>query len=503
MNDRNHPDEARMQQALALLQSQRLPEAKTLLTQILQTQRRHWEAWHLLGAVHGMLNEFPEAEKCARKAIELEPGAFGAYINLAHVLLALGKIQDAQRCYQRVLQMKPDEPEVHNSLGNLLRQQGKLSEAEASYRNALHYAADYAQARINLGLVLQEQGETQEAVSQFQQVVQRQPDNPEALHNLGCGLIAQTDYARAAACYEQLVQLQPDNVDAWSALGSAYGLLRRYEQAVVSLRQAVALKPDFAVCHFNLGVLLQSMGDMQQACDQYRETLRLDPSMESARYRLATLGAAEVPRHTPARYVQDYFDDYAERFDQHLVQQLGYHTPEQVYDVVRPHLGQRDSQLDAIDLGCGTGLGGLHFHPHTRTLVGVDLSPRMIAKARQRAIYSDLIVGDVLQPLQRSEATYDLIIATDVFVYIGDLSPVFMASAQALRAGGLFAFSIERAVDGAAYQLHPTGRYAHAIDYINGLAHDAGLQPLTTEHVVLRKEQDKPVDGVIVVLRKP
>ncbi len=502
MNSRNDRDEARMQQALESLQSNRLPEAKTLLAQILQTQRRNWEAWHLLGAVHGMLGEFQDAEKCARKAIELEPGAFGAYINLAHVLVALGKIQDAQRCYRRVLQMKPDEPGVHNSLGNLLRQQGNLTEAEASYRDALRCAADYPDACVNLGRVLQEQGKTQEAIIQFQHAVKLQPDNADALHNLGCGLMAGTDFTAAAACYEHLVTLRPDNVDAWSALGSAYGLLRRYELAVASLRQAVALNPDFAVSRFNLGVLFQSMGEMEQASEMYREALRLDPGLESARYRLASLGGAEVPGHTPASYVQDYFDDYAERFDQHLVQQLAYHTPERLYDAVRKHLDSSGKKLDALDLGCGTGLGGMHFHPRTRTLVGVDLSPRMIAKARQRAIYSELIVGDVLLPLQRPGAAYDLIIATDVFVYIGDLSPVFRAGANALRAGGLFGFSIEDAGDGATYQLHTTGRYAHAVDYISGLARETGLQPLAAEHVVLRKEVDKPVDGVIFVLQK-
>ena len=502
MDSDKNADDARMQQALDFLQANRLAEAQALLAQILQINRRHWEAWHLLGAVHGMLGEFLQAEKYARKAIELEPAAFGAHINLAHALVALEKIPDALRCYRRVLQMKPDEPQVHNSLGNLLRQQGELAAAEASYRNALHYAPEYPDAYTNLGLVLQAQGKTAQSVAQFQQAVKLQPDNADALHTLGCGLMANTDFAAAAACYEHLVTLRPDNVDAWSALGSAYALLRRYDQAVVSLRRAVALQPDFAVPRFNLGVLFQSIGDMHQAKEMYREALRLDPGMESAQYRLASLGGADVPAHTPASYVQHYFDDYADRFDQHLTQQLEYHTPEQLFAAVLEHIGTADRALDVLDLGCGTGLGGAHFQPHARSLVGVDLSPRMLAKARQRAIYTELMQGDVMLPLQISEARYDLIIATDVFVYIGDLSAVFTASANTLRPGGLFAFSIEAAGEDASFQLCATGRYAHAIDYIKELAHAAGLSPLDIKPCMLRKEVDKPVDGVIVVLQK-
>jgi predicted TPR repeat methyltransferase len=107
-----------------------------------------------------------------------------------------------------------------------------------------------------------------------------------------------------------------------------------------------------------------------------------------------------------------------------------------------------------------------------------------------------------LLPLQRPGVDYDLIIATDVFVYIGDLSVVFAASAYALRVGGLFAFSIEDAGEGASFQLRATGRYAHAIDYIKVLARQSGLRPLGIQQVVLRKEVDQPVDGVIFVLQK-
>jgi predicted TPR repeat methyltransferase len=502
VNNRQENDATRMQRALELLHSNRQAEARTALALIVQKERRNWEAWHLLGAVHGMLGEFLEAEKCSRKAIELEPGAFGAYINLGHVLVALGKLPDAVRCYRRVLQMKADEPQVHNSLGNLLRQQGNPAEAEASYRNALRYAPDYPDACVNLGLVLQEQGKTDESIIQFQYALKLQPDNAAALHNLGCGLLAKTDFAAAVACYERLVELDPDNVEAWSALGSAYGMLRRYTDAVTSLRRALALQPDSTASRFNLGVLFQSMGEMDQAREMYREALRLDPGLESAQYRLASLGGAEIPARTPASYVRHYFDDYADRFDQHLVQHLGYQTPQRLYDAVQPHIAGAAGKLDVLDLGCGTGLGGACFRSHARTLVGVDLSSRMITKSRQRDIYSELIEGDILLPLQRPGAAYDLIIATDVFVYIGDLSALFPASAKSLRAGGLFAFSIEDAGSGTRYLLRASGRYAHTIDYIKGLALQAGLRPVAVEHTELRRELDQPVNGVIFVLQK-
>ena len=43
-----------------------------------------------------------------------------------------------------------------------------------------------------------------------------------------------------------------------------------------------------------------------------------------------------------------------------------------------------------LDLGCGTGLGGAAFRPFVDRLVGVDLSPAMIAQAAAKGLYDRL-----------------------------------------------------------------------------------------------------------------
>jgi predicted TPR repeat methyltransferase len=137
------------------------------------------------------------------------------------------------------------------------------------------------------------------------------------------------------------------------------------------------------------------------------------------------------------------------------------------------------------------------------TMVGVDLSPGMLAMANERKLYDQLVTGDITKELRRYEDRYDLILAADVFIYVGGLDQVFKAISAALKPGGLFAFPIEAEEESDGFVLSATGRYAHSIGYINKLAEATGLREVCLEESVLRMDKGKPIDGYIVVLEKP
>ena len=130
-----------------------------------------------------------------------------------------------------------------------------------------------------------------------------------------------------------------------------------------------------------------------------------------------------------------------------------------------------------LDLGCGTGLAGAAFRPFVDWLVGVDLSPAMIAQAAAKGIYDRFVTADVAAALAdetANAAKYHLVIAADVFVYVNDLAPIFASVAHVLAPDGMFAFTVEtHAGDGV--KLLPTLRYAHGERYVRAGLRDAGL----------------------------
>ena len=142
---------------------------------------------------------------------------------------------------------------------------------------------------------------------------------------------------------------------------------------------------------------------------------------------------------------------------------------------------------NAVDLGCGTGLSGLEFLKITVRLSGVDLSPLMVDKARQKNIYDELHVLDIRKFLMETRELYDLFIAIDVFVYLGDLRDIFHAVRKRALSGAIFLFSTESCEDGR-YSLQETGSYAHNRHYIGALAKGNNFELVRCEETRISKE---------------
>ena len=206
------------------------------------------------------------------------------------------------------------------------------------------------------------------------------------------------------------------------------------------------------------------------------------------------------PERAANRYVRALFDEYAERFEDHLVDDLRYVAPNLVFDIVSDRLG--DKRLRIADLGCGTGLCGPFFTPFAAEMVGVDLSPRMLQIAGQKECYDQLIESDIVNFLAAQDSVFDLCLAADVFVYFGHLDELFFAIANTLRHGGYLAFTVET-TDKAGWVLQRNGRYAHSDDHVENCARSAGLQTVEQKSAVLRTQTDRPVDGTVWLLRKP
>lgn len=491
------------QQAQTLFQQQRLDEARAAYEKLCRAAPKDGGSWNMLGALNGMLGDLAGAEKCFRRALDADPAAAGVHTNLGNALQLQGKLEEAERSYRKALKLTPNNWEALTNLGNLLRRKGEQEQAEQHYRQALLHNPAYADAHSNLGVLLHDQGKHDEAISHYAQALRLQPQHFDARHNLVSTLLAKQDHAQAETHARGLIQLQSNNPKGWTDLASVLIAQKRYVDAIDALTRAITLQPDNVDAHFSMGVTLKAQGKFAEAADMLHKTLELDPNHECAGYYLATLGATPSPEQSPTEYVRKLFDAYAENFEQDLVQNLEYRTPEVLYQIVTEPQGENPNPMDIIDLGCGTGLCGKLFKSVARSLTGVDLSPKMVEKARQLNVYDQLITGDVLQSLQVGEPAFDLVLAADVFVYIGKLDEIFAASHNALRSGGLFAFSVEADETREDYVLRPSGRYGHSAAYIRTLAEKHGQQEVSMREVVLRKEAGIPMQGYLFVFRKP
>ncbi len=281
------------------------------------------------------------------------------------------------------------------------------------------------------------------------------------------------------------------------AYGAAMAKDGDHEAAADLFEQTLEIVPDWAPAILALGDARAALGDGETARTLFERSLSLDPvDVLGAGPRLARLGAIAPDHALSDGYVRGLFEDYADRFDSHLVGSLGYRAPDLILDALPPG----DFGL-ALDLGCGTGLMGNAVRSRVAALAGCDLSPAMVEKAREKDLYDRLVVADLVSFLAgEADGSADLVLAADVFVYVGDLRPVFAAARRAIAPAGLFLFTVQ-AHQGEGFAVGDDLRTAHSEVWLRNAAVAAGFRVERCEAVSARLDAGRPVPGLLLVLR--
>jgi predicted TPR repeat methyltransferase len=271
------------------------------------------------------------------------------------------------------------------------------------------------------------------------------------------------------------------------------------------LLQAIELVPGFASAWFTLAEIREKLGERDAAIAAFRQAVIADPDdRHGARLRLMLLGDEHLSDMPPA-YVRALFDQYAPKFEAALVDDLGYRGPALLFKAVlsaRAAVHKPAFFKRAVDLGCGTGLAATAFAKEVDEFIGIDLSPRMIERARLTGLYAELEVTEMVQGLRgRPDASADLLLAADAMVYLADLAPVLEEARRVLAPGGLLAFTVETH-GGDGVILGQGLRYAHGADYVRRSIEAAGLKLPQLDDLSARNEDNAPVPGLVAVAEK-
>ncbi len=376
---------------------------------------------------------------------------------------------------------------------------GRLAEAREGYLRLLAAAPRSMLLHYNLGLVQYGLHQFDQALSSFSQAASLGPEDNDVLFNLALCQKETGDLAAAVATYQRILAAAPDHADCLYNLGGCYRTLHDDVQAMACYHRVLAVAPGYHQAANNLAYLYHRAGEIEQAVRYYSQVYESRPDDESVGYMLAALLGVPLD-HAPDAYVRGFFDAYAEHFEQSLVEELGYDNPRCLYECLCA-CGETRTEYDhGLDLGCGTGLSGLSFKRRVTALDGVDLSPRMLDHAKGKGCYAHLYADSIDHYLHATSETYDLFLATDVFIYVGELLELFTAAQAVARPQALFCFSTEH-LEAEGYQLLPTGRFAYSTNYIHAIAAGTGWTVLTRQPTRLRRERDAWINGDLWILR--
>ena len=109
-----------------------------------------------------------DAVAAYRKAIESNPHASGALVNLGTIAFRMRKMKEAADYYARATEADPQYPLAHFNLGNLHDEQGNFEAARKHYLEAIRLSPRYADAYFNLALLCERNNEVLQAIGYWQ-----------------------------------------------------------------------------------------------------------------------------------------------------------------------------------------------------------------------------------------------------------------------------------------------------------------------------------------------
>lgn len=376
-----------------------------------------------------------------------------------------GRLDEAVEAYRQLLTRIPSSPLLHFNCGLALFETGNFPAAEEHYQKALQTQTQDSDIHYNRGLNFRRLGNLQDAISSFEEAYRLGDTSVDTLYNMALSYQDKEEYQQASRLYDTILEITPEHLSSLN----------------------------------NYAFLCHKSGDSTKAEQLYRQLLKYNPQHKAAQHMLDSL-LGNSPDTAPLEYVEAIFDNYANGFEQSLLNKLHYQTPMRLRELYRAHFPD-DKRKHCLDLGCGTGLAGVELTPYCQQLTGIDISEEMLRVAHDKEIYQQLLKGDIQSFFESSNTFYDMMVAADVFTYMGDLEKIFKGCSSQAMDQALFLFSVEDSTT-APYQLKPSGRFGHSVAYIQALSHKYSWQTINCTSSQLRQDKGQWIEGKLLLLQK-
>lgn len=435
-----------------------------------------------------------------------QPGRRASPMDQTEALLAAlrlhqhGQLARAEKAYKQILTRHAETAAAHYLLGRLYYQSGRSAAAISSLQQALVVQPDYPEALIDLANMLHETGQYAQAENCLQHMLRLQPDNSMAYNNLGVLYKDQQRFDEALVAYRRSVELDANNIAALSNLAHALSRIEDLDGAIQVYRKLLDVDAENIEALKSLASVLRRTGKRAEAIEVLSRWLALEPDNPVARHLLSACTDTSIPQRASDEYVREVFDQFAATFETDLAR-LSYRGPKLIQQALLRELDDIDDPRIVLDAGCGTGLCAPVLRPYSLRLIGVDISPKMLAIADQLKLYDELIESELSDYLSHHTAMFDLIASADTFGYFGDLTALLQMAHSALRSGGWLLATIEvgDVAPEPGYHLQSSGRYCHNRNYILQSCAAVGFAIRSLNEETLRVEAEQPVPVMVLV----
>lgn len=441
-----------------------------------------------------------EALKHFRVALNAKPDFVEAHFSLGLFLLQLQRLTEAAVQFKNVLTLWPHHLQATFYTGIIALQQEALDQAETAFNEILIQNPEDIESLVNLGVVALKRQEGQKAVDFFTRALAFDPSHRMARHNLAATFIHHDRFENALTHYQLLLEQSPHESEYLYNAGVAQMMLGHLNEAQALFSTLLIQDPSHFAGLNNLAAVYQRLGQREQAIELLTKAHQLAPDNAACAFMLNAMTQQDTHVASCPEYVTNLFNNYALYYESHMQQALKYQLPHRIAQIQHTLLPEKVNA--ALDLGCGTGLMGIILREGCHHLTGVDLSPKMLAHAREKGIYDVCDEDELIHWLETHfDQRFDLIVAADVLPYFGDLNVFFKRVSTCMMTEGLLIISCEISAQDD-WLLQSTARFCHHPQYVESVAQQHGLTLVQTTCVVARQQANGTVSENVYVFKK-
>jgi predicted TPR repeat methyltransferase len=539
---KKHPKDAAARHLLAILEAQlgNFEDALINFKQALKLDPKNSSILHNLANIYRKLNHLEMANKYLQRALKINPdsmailNSFGvlatcnkddigainyynkvlsidqnhklAIFNIGISYIKTKQLSKAESSFKKLINIDNTNALAHHQLGQIYFAQENYKLALQHYKETIKHQPTYALAYHQIGCIYCQLKDYSLAIEFFTKVLEYQPDHLETRHNLGALYTQKHEYA--AALVHWLRAIEPNNAEILHNIGSTYLALNKALEAKPYLLDALAIEPLHINANIAIGAVYLKSGEIEQAKFHYQTALKQDHTLDDVRYVLESIENKQQDETStsynkaPTKYIKNLFNQYAARFDEHLIGKLAYQTPTKIANELTD-LMPNGNWKNCLDLGCGTGLAAIACKHMVLNFIGIDLAEAMLAEAKKTKLYGTLVCEDITTYLAQNSLQVDLVIAADVLPYFGDCQELFSLIFKNLAPNGIFIMTTELLKDSDSWELQGCARYAHGKNLIQKWLNNSGFIMLNQTNFTPRKQDGAAVLGQIIVVRKP
>jgi tetratricopeptide (TPR) repeat protein len=415
-------------------------------------QQYYQNAYHLM-----QKQQWHEAACLLNYIIIHYPNLSAAKYQLASCQMQLEFWEGAQYHLHSILDNKNPDPDVLCNLAIIYWQTKQIKSALRFFHYTLKYFPYHKNTRQNLASFYLKFNRINKAIIHYQAILNHNSKDTEIRFNLASCLQKQGIYDEAILHYKIILQQYQKHYDSMYNLGCIYYILK-----------------DFKASKF-----------------YWSSCLSMNPNHHALLFMYQQIQNQPISNTHHQAYIKDLFDHYAEFYEPHMQKTLQYQLPMFLKNYFKETFSEHRLRC-ALDIGCGTGLCGTAISSVTQHLIGIDVSPNMLEKAKLKNVYHELNVIDCLSFLNETNQMFDLIIAMDVTPYLQNFETILKNTALHLHQKGHLIFSIECTHE-ENVKLEANGRISYSSNYIESICKDLNLELIHSEHFTARLEQEIPV----------